>query len=412
MSIQDSRNTVHDDIERLFIATLSEHETSRKWYEADSSIVKRLALQSEGLFIYARTAIDFILHDPDDELSMQERYHLLLSTEVAAGRAPLDLLYRTVLYSVFPSQDRYDQMQDRLKRVLGYLVTLQGDKGISPRTLAKLTLMPTAESIPILNKLRSVVIFEHNNVDSRFQIIHATFREFQVGDPTRAGNDFYVNAEEAHGRLAEECTSAMRSFAAQYRQGAGTDAQAMLILQFLTDDPTLSHFVYACQFRHEHLGLSALSQVPENRQSIGEDDPPPIPAFTSFYIGSFRLMCDLISTIVTQLRGSLPAGSKSTDTLTAMEDSLSKDNLSVSSHLKDIVSIILDIQALGNCAVSETAHGQTTRTLAALEDQWVLKLTSILKTVANTIEYDNALYKAHHNFHVSEHLVYPAFKHV
>ncbi|TFK80121.1 hypothetical protein K466DRAFT_605599, partial [Polyporus arcularius HHB13444] len=243
MSIQDSRRTVDDDIERLFVDALSKHETSRRWYEADSSIVKRLTWKSEGLFIYARTAIDFILHDPDDRLAMRERYAILLSTEVAASRAPLDLLYRTILNNVFPPEHRYEQMQHRLKRILGYLVALQGDKGISPRTLEKLTGIPTAESVPILNKLRSVVIFEHNDLDSQFRIIHATFREF-LGGPARAGNDFYVNAEEAHGRLAEECMSVMQSFAEEW-QGSGADAQARLILQFLTADPTLSHFLYA-----------------------------------------------------------------------------------------------------------------------------------------------------------------------
>ncbi|RDX53987.1 hypothetical protein OH76DRAFT_1415519 [Lentinus brumalis] len=247
MSIQDSRNTVHDDIEHLFVDALSKHKTSRKWYEADSSIVGSLVNKSDGLFIYARTAIDFILDDPDDELAMRERYDLLLSTEGAAGRAPLDELYGNVLVSVFPPRDRFPKMQDRLKRVLGYVVALLDDKGISPRTLEKLTGMPMSESVPILNKLRSVVIFEYCNVDSRFRIIHATFREF-LGDASRAGNDFYVNAEEAHGRLAEECMSVMQSFAEEW-QGSGADAQATFILQFFTADPTLSHVVYACHFR-------------------------------------------------------------------------------------------------------------------------------------------------------------------
>ncbi|TFK84423.1 hypothetical protein K466DRAFT_602002 [Polyporus arcularius HHB13444] len=399
MSIQDSRHTVDDDIKRLFVDALYKHETSRRWYETDSSIVGRLTSKSEGLFIYARTAIDFILHDPDDRLAMRERYDILLSTKVATGRAPLDLLYRTILNNVFPPEDQYEQMQDRLKRILGYLVTVLDNKGISPRTLEKLTGMPTAESVPILNKLRSVVIFEHNDLDSRFRIIHASFREF-LGDPSRAGNNFYVNTEEAHRRLTEECTSVMRSFAEDW-QGSGGDAQARFILQFFTADPTLSHVLYVCAFRRKHLELrGALSQDQDSCQSIGEDEPPPIAAFESWYEHDRSKIVALICAIVARLHESLPAGSKWTHVLSSVHESLSTCMPKFDpDDLIEILSIILDIRVVGNCAVSETAQGQATRRLAALEDRFVPEIASNLKRCSRTFQYYRALSAAHYNFH-------------
>ncbi|TFK79852.1 hypothetical protein K466DRAFT_605818, partial [Polyporus arcularius HHB13444] len=240
--IQEFRDTVDRDIDSLIRARLATSETSQAWSNDNPYAVSTIVDKSDGLFVYARTAVDFILSDLD-RFFIQARYDALVRAEVA-GLAPLDTLYRTVLEGVFPPETcRVPDIQKSIHRVLGYLVALQGDQGISPRTLENLTQLRTTESVPILNKLRSVVIFEHNDLDSGYRIIHATFREF-LGDPARAGNDFYVNAAEAHRRLAKGCMSVMRSFAEDWR-GSGADAQARLILQFLTADPTLSHFLYA-----------------------------------------------------------------------------------------------------------------------------------------------------------------------
>ncbi|RDX53989.1 hypothetical protein OH76DRAFT_1398269 [Lentinus brumalis] len=388
-SIQEFRNTVDRDIESLIWARLAENTTSKEWSDGNPDAVYDIVDRSDGLFIYARTAVDFILADLDPTW-IQRRYDALLRAKQAHGLVPLDTLYRTVLEGVFPPENRLPQMQEDLRHVLGYLVAVLDGKGISPRTLEKLTGMPTSESVPILNKLRSVVIFEQDNVDSRFRIIHATFREF-LGDPARAGDDFYVNAVEAHGRLAEGCVSVMRSFAEDW-QGTGTDAQARLILQYLTFDSTLFHFIYACRFRLKHLKLRRAPSQFRDRDScqpVGADDPPPVAAFENFesYANhKSQKMSDLIRTIYAHIRESLPVGSKWTDTLAAMEELLAGRNF-LPSDLISHMFIILDIRAVGNRAVWETAQDQTIRTLADLEDQWAPKLASVIKTAYDTGDY-------------------------
>ncbi|KAI0686341.1 hypothetical protein C8T65DRAFT_747435 [Cerioporus squamosus] len=186
LSIQDFRGSVDRDIKLLLSSRLAEAETSKKWSEANPSVVAAMVEKSDGLFVYARTAIDFVLGDVDDLLCIQERYQLLLTGDGKFGLHPLNTLYRTVLEGVFPLQSRYPQMQQRLKRALEYLVAVSEPEGISPVTLEKLTGEPTTESVPILNKLHSVVFFERDNADSLFRIIHATFREFLL-DASRSG---------------------------------------------------------------------------------------------------------------------------------------------------------------------------------------------------------------------------------
>ncbi|KAI0688212.1 hypothetical protein C8T65DRAFT_126366 [Cerioporus squamosus] len=142
LSIQDFRGSVDRDIELLLSSKLAEAETSKKWSEANPSVVAAMVEKSDGLFVYARTAIDFVLGYVDDLLCIQERYQLLLTGDGKLGLLPLATLYRTVLEGVFPPQSRYPQMQQRLKRVLEYLVAVLEPEGISPVTLEKLTASP------------------------------------------------------------------------------------------------------------------------------------------------------------------------------------------------------------------------------------------------------------------------------
>ena len=165
-----------DDIRMLIQARLNEHESSKVWSREDSSIVPTLVQRADGLFIYARTVVDFITGDLSP---LQDRYTTVLSVDEDKFRLPpLNQLYRTVLESVFPTHEQWPQRKKNLRSVLGYLVAIREWAGISPKTLERITGMRTGDSVPILNKLRSVVFFEQDNSMSAFRIVHATFREF------------------------------------------------------------------------------------------------------------------------------------------------------------------------------------------------------------------------------------------
>ncbi|KAI0699645.1 hypothetical protein C8T65DRAFT_742458 [Cerioporus squamosus] len=365
--IQEFRTSVDGDIECLISAKLARHETSKRWSEEDPSRVATMVKKSEGLFIYARTAVDFLLADVDDLLSLQERYTTLLNVEGSStGLGPVDTLYRAVLESVFPLRDRLPQTQDRLRRVLGYLVALLDPDGISPRTLEKLTNMPTTESVPILNKLRSVVLFERDNVDSRFRIIHATFREF-LADRSRSGDAFYVNAEQVHGRLADECTSALRSF--QDEHWPGTTGTAAVLLRLLSHPlpkglPALAdvpHVHYAYRYRNTHNRhrtslVPVLPQDPRDCQPNCEDGALPIPPIISYvHEEDVGTMWGLIGTAVDQFRASLPTGSQLGEGLCRMVKLLQDSGVPVKGAQFAAVTMIQDIQGAGNCAISDDA---------------------------------------------------------
>lgn len=145
VSIQSFRNSVSQDIKVLIRAKLNKDPVSKSWCDLDASIVPNLVSKADGLFVYACTAVDFILGDLSNLTLgfLQERYQVLMIDNSHFGLAPLDMLYLTVLQSVFPPTVRYLQLQTCLEQVLGYLITLQDPDRISPEMLENLTGMPT-----------------------------------------------------------------------------------------------------------------------------------------------------------------------------------------------------------------------------------------------------------------------------
>ena len=313
ISIQKFRDSVDKDMEALIRARLLQdpHGPSGRWLEENPSIVSTLVQHSDGLFIYARTAVDFILSDLSD---LQHRYELLMTTFTS-----LDGLYRTVLESVLSPDERYyPSMQNRFKRVLEYLVALQEPHGISPKTLEALTGMKSADSIPILNKLRSVVFFEHDNVDACFRIVHATFQEFLV-DQLRSGEAFHVNSEHAHGLLADSCMEVCKTFVDAHWKGfTGLHLLLELLSKPLPETSDAPHLQYAARYfcyHHERQSL-VLSQETKDTQVPSDHGSLPETSIARFVVlrepGN---MWKMMATILQSFRHSLPAQERMIDTL-------------------------------------------------------------------------------------------------
>ena len=305
LDMQGYRESVNSDVRMLIRDCFGADERSKQWSEADPSVIDTLVKRSDGLFIYARTVVDFIMEDLSD---LQRRYSLVASTLLS-----LDGLYSTVVESILsPQERRFPEMQEQVRRVLGYLAVLQDPDGISPTTLQNLTGMSTTESVPILNKLRSVIFFEHDNVDSPFRIVHATFREFLTNE-SHHGMPFFVNAGKIHSDLAQDCAQALVQFrATRWQDTVG----AALILRLLTDcPPTQSeispHLQYVKNFLRHHYE----HQLPFTAQvlPVGVDNFPLTTLFAAYagYEHSRkrctaiqRLICVVLSQLHQTLRGS------------------------------------------------------------------------------------------------------------
>ena len=199
----EERKAIDGDIQELIRTRLCAVQEGEQWHKSDPTIVGRLTKQSQGVFVYARTAVDFVVRG-EGVAQKERRLRLLLTPGNTYGLTHLDLLYRTVLETTFPSDELDPETHEQVRLILAWIALSQASGGISPLDIEQISGIPCAESIPIFSTLRSVLVFGDAESDfhkRRFRAMHVTFRDFLV-DGARCGNNFYVNPGSMHARIA------------------------------------------------------------------------------------------------------------------------------------------------------------------------------------------------------------------
>ena len=227
----EERKAIDRDICELIRTRLCAGQEGKQWHQSDPTVVGRLTKQSQGVFVYARTAVDFIARGTSLG-EMKDRLNLLLTPHNCYGFDPLDDLYRIVLETAFPTRELYPKKHEQVRLVLAWVALCQDSDGISPSDIEKISGIPCAESIPIISRLRSVLVLDDEEsgmsdeesemsdeesgtsveesgtsdkdsdiIKPPFRAMHVTFRDFLV-DEARCGNHFYVDPGLMHARIA------------------------------------------------------------------------------------------------------------------------------------------------------------------------------------------------------------------
>ncbi|TFK82851.1 hypothetical protein K466DRAFT_590224 [Polyporus arcularius HHB13444] len=208
----EDRLAIDRDIGEIIRTRLCAVQEGAEWYRRDESVVSRLTNQSQGVFVYARTAVDFIVRAAGIA-QMEHRLALLLTPGNTYGLDHLDLLYRTVLEAAFPPADLDPVTRERVGLMLAWVALCQYRYGVTPHRVQMVSGISCRESVPILTKLRSVIVFNLEAKDvreARFRAMHVTFRDFLV-DRARCGELYHVDPQRMHARLAVDCLTFMRN---------------------------------------------------------------------------------------------------------------------------------------------------------------------------------------------------------
>ena len=207
----EEKEAIDRDIEELVRKRLCDVEEGAQWHESDPSITSQLTEQSQGVFVYAQTAVDFIVRS-GGITQMKHRLQLLLTPGNTYGLGNLDLLYRTVLETAFPPADLDPETREKVRVILAWIALCQRSSGISPIYVQFTSTLCCSEIISILQQLRSVVVFDPEARDVKkenFRAMHVTFRDFLV-DPARCGDCFHFDAGTMHARFAAHCVKLLR----------------------------------------------------------------------------------------------------------------------------------------------------------------------------------------------------------
>ncbi len=202
-----SRESVNRDIAIFVRDRLSRVKSSKALLAERPDLVNRLVLRANGIFVYARTAMDFFHDDPD---KLEERLDLLFSI-IPSGLEPLDALYLSILEYVFPPTQMEQQpaLRAAVQSVLGCVPVLRDP--ISPRALESLIHIPCKDSLPILHQLRCTILFNRNDPDEAFCPLHAAFVRFLASSAQCPNRLYRVDMKRQNARLAEGCLKVVRS---------------------------------------------------------------------------------------------------------------------------------------------------------------------------------------------------------
>ncbi|KAM5544479.1 hypothetical protein V8D89_002139 [Ganoderma adspersum] len=202
-----TRESVNRDIAIFVRDRLSRMKSSESLLAEQPDLVDRLVMRANGLFVYARTAMDFFHDDPD---KLEERVDLLFSI-IPSGLEPLDGLYLSILQCAFaPTRmEQQPALRALVQTILGCIAVLRDP--LSPRALESLIHVPCKDSLPVLHQLRCTILSNGNDTDELFRPVHASFVQFLASSARCPSRLYLVDTKRQNARLAEGCLKVVRN---------------------------------------------------------------------------------------------------------------------------------------------------------------------------------------------------------
>jgi hypothetical protein len=201
---------VNADIQRF----LQERFASLRWRNellaAYPEAISELTENAERLFIYARTAIEYLDHRTL-EVSVRRLKAILGDSEGKTGMPALDALYATVLQNAYDDEAlEGDDVRKRVTALLAGLVVFR--QSVTVEVLAPLMGLKEDAVIRTVKELRSIL--SCSSEDLRTAIIrplHLTFAEFLV-DPKRWTNvALYIDRSACHLKFVKACLGTLNT---------------------------------------------------------------------------------------------------------------------------------------------------------------------------------------------------------
>lgn len=170
--------------------------------------IVELTKKAEGLFIYASTAINVLLRDPEHAVENLNTLFADGDLDSLSDLSQLDVLYMLVLKNAFkdylgtPPNPRIAHM---LKTVLAGIALLQDH--LSPSTMESLVGVSVTDIRFIIRRLGSVILLDED--DSRIRPLHASFPQFLIDSDRCRDSSFYIDPAVHHVDLANACLSTL-----------------------------------------------------------------------------------------------------------------------------------------------------------------------------------------------------------
>ncbi|KAG8993812.1 hypothetical protein FRB90_000600, partial [Tulasnella sp. 427] len=183
--------------------------TTEQWPSEES--IRRLVEQSEGVFQWAHTAIDYIQRGGDPVLRLEKLI-------TGSGPRGLDMLYSEILSQAFENKDQSTNDRHLLRRSLSILVA--APHPISLDVLAYMLAPPGtidsthrkgASTDDLRNEIllnATSLVFVPESASDEIQLMHTSIRDF-LADDGQKDKPYFVDLGGAHRELARDCIRLM-----------------------------------------------------------------------------------------------------------------------------------------------------------------------------------------------------------
>ena len=203
--------TVNNDIKLFFQTQLTELAKERSdcsltedW--PSSSEINILCKKAAGFFIYASTAIKFIMsksHMPTQRLNQITSLPQSTSHE---GRSGIDILYLQVLKQAVDDVDAEDsEFHSHFRTIVGAVVLVFNP--LSAKTLSELLRVSGISTA--LRSLHSLLLVPTSK-DAAIHIFHKSFPDFLMDSRRCTDNQFFIDSSIHHREILFSCLNLMR----------------------------------------------------------------------------------------------------------------------------------------------------------------------------------------------------------
>jgi len=201
-----SEEEVEADICRYIVGTLQIAAPYASWYSGRN--IEALTRLSGGLFIFASTALKYIL-DPDNDEDRQQRLGKAtsFSTNRTAAKTTMDNMYELVLTEACRDDKVDDDELEGIQRILACILSARAP--LSVEALADLIGSTPLKLRGSLRRLHSLVYLPPSDVEPGLRTLHASFGDYILS--TRAASHIRIATTLGDLALTRGCLCVMAS---------------------------------------------------------------------------------------------------------------------------------------------------------------------------------------------------------
>jgi len=219
---KDIRIFLEDELQKLA------HSTP---YELKEKDIRLLARISDGVFVAARIAVDFVAFGKSPDSQLQKLHN-------AGHISGLDVIYRLVLDTIAQESSEWDILQPIGTIVLSFTP-------LSRRALIDLLRIRAEHLNHLLHALRAII---HVREGDAIYPIHASLRDFLTNPDRCTDRRVFVHPTHHHSMISRACFDCMASLLWK------PDLRNICL------DGKKLHLTYACQYWARHLAESNLDR--------------------------------------------------------------------------------------------------------------------------------------------------------